>query len=267
MRSSPLAGLLAAATIVLAACSSGAGAGGSASATASGAPAATVDALAGRTFISTGATGHDIAPGSTIRLSFEETRIGANAGCNQMNGGYEIVDGALKVGPMAMTEMACEQPLMDQDAWLGAFLDGATVTLDGDTLTLAKEGTTVTLSDKEVADPDRPLVGTSWVVTGVVSGDAVSSVPETAQAGLVFDGTSVAVRTGCNSGSGSYEATDSTIAFGPIAMTLKLCTEDGIAQLEQAVTTVLQGETTYTIDAGTLTITNGSTGLMLTAQE
>src|SRR5690242_11336508 len=193
MRSIPLAGLLVAATLVVAACSSGAGAGATASAAPIGAPAATVDALAGRTFLSTGATGHDIAAGSAIRLAFEETRIGANAGCNQMNGEYEIVDGALAVGPMAMTEMACEQALMDQDAWLAAYLDGAAATLDGDMLTLTKEGTTVTFSDKKVADPDRPLVGTDWVVTGVVSGDAVSSVPEAAKAGIVFDASSVAV--------------------------------------------------------------------------
>jgi heat shock protein HslJ len=267
MRSIPLAGLLAAATLVLAACSPG---GGSpASPTVSAAPSgagATVDALAGRTFLSTGASGHDLAPGSTIRLSFEETRIGGNAGCNQMNGEYEIVDGALKVGPMAMTEMACEPPLMDQDAWLGSFLDGAAATLDGDMLTLTKEGTTLTLQDEEVANPDRPLQGTDWAVTGVVTGDAVSSVPAGATAGLSFDASSVAVNTGCNSGSGGYEATDSTITFGPIAMTLKMCVEDGVAELEQAVTTVLQGETSYTIDADTLTITNGANSLVLTAR-
>ncbi|HET7828551.1 MAG TPA: META domain-containing protein [Candidatus Limnocylindrales bacterium] len=270
MRSFPLVGLLAAAVLVIAACSTG-GSASAPSASAGAAPsgsggAATVDALKGRTFLSTGATGHDLAPGSTIRLSFEETRIAGNAGCNQMNGEFEIVDGALKVGPMAMTEMACDQPLMDQDAWLAAFLDGAAATLDGDMLTLTKEGTTLTLQDEEVANPDRPLQGTNWVVTGIVSGDAVSSVPAGATAGLVLDGTSVAVNTGCNSGSGGYEATDSTITFGPIAMTLKMCVEDGVAELEQAVTTVLQGEATYTIDADTLTITNGTNGLVLTAQ-
>jgi len=75
MRSLPLIGLVAAATIAVAACSSGGGSGPSASAPASGASAraATTDALAGRTFLSTGATGHELAPGSTIRLSFEET--------------------------------------------------------------------------------------------------------------------------------------------------------------------------------------------------
>ena len=267
MRSILLVGFLTAATMAVGACSSGPGAstGASASASATTGPA-TVDALAGRTFLFTGATGRDLAPGSTVRLSFEETRVGATAGCNQMNGEYEIVDGALKVGPMAMTEMACEQPLMDQDAWLASFLDGASATLDGDTLTLTKDGTALALQDEEVANPDRPLEGTNWVVTGVVSGDAVSSVPADAHAGLRFDASTVAVQTGCNSGSGGYQSTDSTITFGPIAMTLKSCTDEGIAALEQAVTSVLQGEASYTIDADTLTITNGTNGLVLTAQ-
>jgi heat shock protein HslJ len=165
-----------------------------------------------------------------------------------------------------MTEMACEQPLMDQDAWLASFLDGASATLDGDTLTVTKDGTALTLQDEEVANPDVPLQGTNWVVTGVVSGDAVSSVPAGAHAGLRFDASTVAVQTGCNSGSGGYKATDSTLTFGPIAMTLKSCTDEGIAALEQAVTSVLQGEASYAIDADTLTITNGTGGLVLTAQ-
>ena len=154
---------------------------------------------------------------------------------------------------------------MSQDTWLAGFLDGATATLDDTTLTLAKDGTTLTLQDEQVLNPDQPLQGTRWVVSSVVANDAVSSIATDATASLVFDATSVAVETGCNSGSGGYEATDTTITFGPVAMTLKLCTDEGTAALEQAVTTVVQGEVTYAIDGNTLTLTNGANGLILTA--
>ena len=70
-----------------------------------------------------------------------------------MSGDYEIADGALKVGMLAMTEMACEEPLMAQDTWLSGFLDGATATLDDTTLTLAKDGTTLTLQDEVGRQP------------------------------------------------------------------------------------------------------------------
>jgi heat shock protein HslJ len=268
MRSIPTLGLLAVVAVVLAACATG---GGAASPSASASPAsggipATTEALSGRTFLSTGIDGADLAEGSQVRLTFEAARIGASAGCNQMSGAYEVADGALKVGMLAMTEMACEEPLMSQDAWLSGFLDGATATLDDTTLTLAKDGTTLTLQDESVLNPDQPLEGTRWIVTSTIANEGVSSVPESAQASLVFDASSVAVETGCNSGSGAYELKDDVITFGPVATTLKLCVEGGIAALEQSVQAVLQGEVESVIDGNTLTLTKDGKGLVLTAE-
>src|SRR5687768_9973691 len=116
MRSLSTLGLLAVVVVVLAACSTAGGAASpSASAAAgSGGTPATTEALSGRTFLSTGIEGAELAEGSQVRLTFEATRIGASAGCNQMSGEYEVADGALKVGMLAMTEMACEEPLMAQ---------------------------------------------------------------------------------------------------------------------------------------------------------
>jgi heat shock protein HslJ len=268
MRSISRLGVLAASVLVFAACSTGGGAASpSASAVAGqGGTPATTEALSGRTFLSTGIEGADLAEGSQVRLTFEATRIGASAGCNQMSGEYEVADGALKVGMLAMTEMACEEPLMAQDTWLSGFLDGATATLDDTTLTLAKDGTTLTLEDESVLNPDLPLEGTRWVVTSTIANEGVSSVPEGAQASLVFDATSVAVETGCNSGSGGYEAQDGTITFGPIATTLKLCVDESIGALEQSVLAVLQGEVQSEIDGNTLTLMKDGTGLVLTAE-
>ncbi|HKF85905.1 MAG TPA: META domain-containing protein [Candidatus Limnocylindrales bacterium] len=169
MRRFPILGLLVAATVLVASCSTGAGGsnGGTSSPVASAAPAggmpATTEALSGRTFLATGTEGTELVEGSQVRLTFEATRIGASAGCNQMSGEYEVVEGILNVGPMAMTEMACEEPLMAQDTWLAAFLPGATAVLDDTTLTLTKDGTTMTLQDEENANRDRPLQGTRWV--------------------------------------------------------------------------------------------------------
>jgi heat shock protein HslJ len=151
MRSLPIVGLLAAITL-LAACSST----GAASPHPSGAPGdaavpATADALVGRTFLATDSEGTQLVEGSQVRLTFEATRIGASAGCNQMSAEYELTHGVLHVGQMAMTEMACEEPLMAQEAWLAAFLPGATASLDGTTLMLTKDGIAVTLEDQPQA--------------------------------------------------------------------------------------------------------------------
>jgi heat shock protein HslJ len=218
----------------------------------------------GRTFLSTAIAGRALVPGSQVRLSFEDGRVAAQAGCNSMSGSYAVDGGRLAVGALAMTEMGCDPALMDQDAWLGEFLDGATIALAGDTLTLARDGVTLTLLDREVADPDRPLVGTRWVVDGLVSGDAVSSVPGGVIAALVFSDGEVAVEAGCNSGGGPAEVDDATITFGPIALTEMACGPDAMA-VEQVVTAVLAGTADYAIEADVLTLRGAGSGLLLRA--
>jgi len=221
-------------------------------------------ALDGRTFLSTKVQGHDLVAGSTIRLTFKDGRIGINAGCNQMSGSSAVVDGHLKIGQMMTTEMGCEPPLMAQDTWVGTFMDGAVVTLAGDTLTLANGGVTMTLVDRVVADPDRPLEGTRWVLDGIVAGDAVSSVPAGVTAGLTIANGQMQVETGCNTGNATVAVTATTLTIGPMALTKKACAPDATA-VQNAMTAVLSGQVEYAIDAGVLTLTAGQTGLTLRA--
>jgi heat shock protein HslJ len=228
------------------------------------------DSLDGRVFVSTDVTGHQLVDGTTITLSFDGDQLGANAGCNQLGGTWSL-DGDVLVVPddMVMTEMACDPPArMDQDTWLASFLTSRpTVALDGDTLTLTSGDVTITMLDREVADPDRPLEGTKWAVDGLVSADAVSSVPSDVRTPtLEFDGGHVLVDAGCNTGSGSYEATARDIAFGPIATTRMAC-DDASMDVEAHVLGVLDGTVTYRIAADVLTLTNGDTGLVLRASQ
>ncbi len=182
-----------------------------------------------------------------------------------MGGSVAIVDGRLVLDGLAMTEMACDPALMDQDAWLAGFLDGAAFTLAGDTLTLAKDGVTLALLDREVADPDRPLVGTRWIVDGLVASEAVSSVPAGVVASLVFtaDGR-VAVEAGCNSGGAPVTVDGATMAFGPLVLTEMAC-EGPATEVERIVVAVLTGTVAYRIEADVLTLDHGGTGLLLRA--
>ena len=143
-----------------------------------GAPSPAQASLESRTFLSTGVEGHDLVAGTHVRLSFKDGQVGINAGCNSMTDAYQIVDGRLVTTNVASTAMGCEPPLMAQDQWVGAFIGGAMLTLAGDTLTVQNGDTTMALKDRAVADPDRSLEGTRWVVDGIVAGDTVSSVPQ-----------------------------------------------------------------------------------------
>jgi len=239
------------AVVALAACSIG------------GAPSPSV-ALDGRTFLSTAIQGADLVPGTRIRLSFTGGDLSASGGCNIIGGAYTVDAGRLVTASLAMTEMACEEPRMQQDEWLTGLLGGATLTLDGDTLALANDGATLTLFDAKVATPDVPIEGTRWILDGIVSGNAVSSVPAGVTSAIRIVADRVDVETGCNIGGGQVGVADDVLTFGPIALTKRGC-EDGPAAVEQAVMAVLSGAVGYSIDADTLTLDTGAPGLIFRA--
>jgi heat shock protein HslJ len=225
-------------------------------------------ALPGRTFVSTAVEGFTLVDGTQITLVFDGADLGANGGCNQLGGTWTVEGNTLVVPSMFQTEMACDPPaLMDQDTWLMSVLTSRpALTLDGATLTLAAQGATVTFVDREVADPDRPLEGTVWTVDTLVAGDVASSLPAGVRPPtLTFDGSAVAVDTGCNTGSGTYTAADGSLSFAPVATTRMACTDPAGAAMEQHVLAVLTGTAAAAIDADVLTLTNGTNGLVARA--
>jgi heat shock protein HslJ len=231
----------------------------------SGSDSVTAADLSDRGFTSTDVTGHELVDGSEITMNFLDDAVSVNAGCNTMNGGFEITDGNFTVGQLAMTMMACADPLMAQDTWLSEFLASSpAITLDGATLTLTGDDATITLAEIEPA----ALVGTTWTVNGTVANDAVSSVPMDSTASITIsdDGT-VAVDTGCNTGSGSVEVADGTLTFGPIATTKRACIDE-LNALEASVLAVLQGDVSYEISGDTMSLrsADGAIGLELTTQ-
>jgi heat shock protein HslJ len=222
-----------------------------------------------RTFLSTEVTGHELIDGTIIQLGFADGSLSANVGCNQLFGGYRLDGDVLAADALGQTEMACEDALMEQDTWLSGLLTGSPiVALDADELTLtsADGATVVTMLDREVADPDRPLEGTRWVVESTISADAVSSIPSGATASITITDGTVAVESGCNTGSGSVTVGEDALTFGPIATTTRAC-EDDLMNLESAVFATLVEEVTYAIEANVLTIRSGDAGLVLRADE
>jgi heat shock protein HslJ len=231
-----------------------------------GVPAPPLD---GTEWLSTGVTedGADLplAEGTRIRLRFADGQLGASAGCNTMGGDYRIDGDTLVFEGGAMTEMGCDEQRHAQDDWLFGFLGSApTVAQAEDKLTLTSGTTVIALQDREVAEPDFPLTGTTWTVDSIITGDAVASVPEAAFATLVFtDDGSLEVDTGCNTGGGHYEVTDGTIRISELVTTLIGC-RAAPAEVEAAVLALLDAEEiAWTIDAGSLTLMAGDDGLIL----
>ena len=252
---------------------SASGKSGSASSSAAGSGAAgTAADLTGKTLVAKEITGsYAIVPGSTISLTFQNGSLAARAGCNNMFGQYTVSGNVLNAPQLASTMMACDEALMNQDTWLAAFLASSpTWTYSGGTLTLTNGTDTIALT--EAPTGAAVLEDTGWKLVGLISqsGSTVSAIDPTVTAWLRFADGQVLVNAACNSGSGTAKITDTTITFGPIAMTMRACvgpTQD----VEQAMNAVLQGTTTYTVkddpSGALLTImaADGETGLQLTA--
>ncbi len=258
--------LLALAGLAIAACGSDDSAGTSDDTVASAGGPVTAEELDGRTFMSTEVIGYDLVEETEVNITFLANSMSVSAGCNSMNGAFEIGE-VLTAGPFLSTMMACDPALMDQDVWLNDFLSSLpTIELDGETLTLASGDTTMILSELQPST----LVDTTWMVTGTVANQGVSTVPadSTASIEIAPDGT-VSVNSGCNTGSGIVEITDDTLTFGPIATTKMACPQEQM-DLEASVLSVLQGEVTYTIDGNHLSLRTGDgadeIGLELTAE-
>ena len=227
-------------------------------------PSPTAQTLGGRTFLSTKVDGPALVPGTVIRISFQNGNVSVNAGCNSFGGPYRVDGNNLVVGQIVTTEIGCAPNLMAQDQWIAGLLGDATIALDGNTLTLALSGIRVTFLDRVVADPDLPLLGTRWVVDGIITGGAVSSVPAGATAAITLTDTHVDVETGCNSGGASARVVDGSITFTDLVLTKRACL-NGTSQLESAVVAVLRGTATYAIQADALTLQSGAIGITLRA--
>ena len=223
-------------------------------------PGSPEDTPVGRTFLSTSITENGktraLHEGTRIRLSFGKKEMQAHAGCNHFSGTAEFDSDRLTVTNLGGTEMGCEPELMKQDKWLTTFLESEpTWRLDGDTLVLTQGDTEIQLTDRRVADPDRPLQGTRWTVDSLHQGDTESSVPTGAKAYIIFGkGGKATGNTGCNSFSVKYEVDDDAIMFSTLTMTRMACGGDA-GKLERTVARVFEGTVRYEIEADRLTLT------------
>jgi heat shock protein HslJ len=232
---------------------------------------ATAPQLANRAFLSVGVTdggaARPLVAGTRIRLDFKAGDLGASAGCNSIGGTYRVENGLLIFEGAGMTEMACDADRMAQDSWLVELLGSKpTLRLTGNELVLQSGSIVVRLMDRTVVEPDAALAGPTWTVESIISGGAVSSVPQGATATLVFhaDG-ALTVDDGCNQGGATWKAVGTGIEVAGLVLTKKACSGAGAA-LESAVVGVLRaGTIAASIDADVLTLQAGSAGLQLRA--
>ena len=206
-----------------------------------------------------------IPPGASApTLLFDDGTVAVDTSCNTGTGPYRAVADTVTFGPIAMTRMACTDPvtIAVEPMVLEVLRGTATVEIEGDSLTL-RNGTSALVAHASLDAADATadgLVGPTWTLESASVDGAPVAAGERAPT-LAFDGTTVAVDTGCNTGSGGYSADATTITFEPVAITLMLCPEPA-GTMETTVLGALTGAVPYAIGSdGALTITNAGTTL------
>lgn len=232
----------------------------------------------GTAYVVTGVTvageRQDLVPGSEIRLAFADGSLRITAGCNTMSGDYELVGTRLSVAPLAMTEMGCAPRLMEQDAWVAGLFERPVQLATGDDASLISGDTVLSLTDREVASPDLPLAGTTWVLDSIGTGTgpdgAVSSVPAEWGAELeVRADHSFSYFWGCGSNDGGTVAIEDGTATWTVEVSgIADCVEhvEGSEEAEEALKAVIHGRTGFSIDEDRLTITRGDRTLGFVAK-
>ena len=215
---------------------------------------------AGRTYLSTEVTGHELVANTTISLSFDARgHLAVQAGCNSIGGSYSVANGKLRVDALSQTEMGCAPELMSQDEWLISLLaTDPTFTVDADTLVISGPTGSITMLDKKTAQPDASLVGNRWLADTIIQGKVASTPPQGAAGSILFgsDG-ALAGSLGCNTGSAQFTVSGDTITIGAMATTRMACLGEA-AELEKHMLAVLTGTVHFEINGDVLTLTADS---------
>jgi len=194
-----------------------------------------------------------LVAGSEPTMTLSGTDIGGRAGCNLYGGTFAIHGDRITISALSMTEMACDEDRMAEEAAYSAALDRVdTITLDGDRLVLAGSGVELRFT---VVPPvaDAELVGTPWLLQSLISADTATSVlGEPATMLLSADG-QISGSTGCRTYAGAYARSGDTVTVTSLVVDDRACGDD-LAGQDAHVLGVLDGSFSVTIDGNRLTI-------------
>jgi heat shock protein HslJ len=216
-------------------------------------------------YLSTDVQGRDLVEGSRIRMTFNGETLSIYAGCNTLVGDYQQSDdGFAWVQPPAMTMKACGEEEASQDEWLAAmFTEGVTMVRELPELTVTSGDVTITFTLAPKRDL-QDIFAKTWRLTGTITDGSMSRVPNAMRRPRVTLGGNGLGRldTGCNSGRITVTADETSINFGPPAITRIRC-QDPAAYVEEAMLAVMDGRSDYVIFYGAmLIIYKGGAGLV-----
>lgn len=207
-----------------------------------------------------------IPAGSTVTLAIDGTQAGGTAACNSYGSKIQVSGSSISISELLQTEMAClDNRLMAlESAYLAALARVTTAARDEDSLVLT--GPQVELRfilAAPVAKAD--LVGTTWILDSLVSGEVVSStVGERVTLVLSGDGR-ISASTGCRDVTGTY-----AISEGQVQVTLDpydtIGCAAGLGEQDAHILGVLSNGFGVSVDTQRLTVASGDQGMTYRAE-
>ncbi|MGF1618948.1 MAG: META domain-containing protein [Acidimicrobiia bacterium] len=212
--------------------------------------------------------GTAIEPISThpVTMSFDGAEVTGTAACNGYGGTFDITDSEISFSEMSRTEMACSPTeVMDlEESFLAALLSVTEVMVTDGLLVLSGETTTLEFEALPPV-PTADLLGTVWVLDGLVSGDSVSSVAGDRATLELFSDGSLLGSTGCRTLTGTYVESAGSIETPTLAADGE-CPDDLFDQDSQVIS-VLGGPFQAQVDGRSMTLTrSGGEGLTYRAE-
>ncbi|MEA1903055.1 MAG: META domain-containing protein [Actinomycetota bacterium] len=202
-----------------------------------------------------------------ITVTFDGDEIFGTAACNGYGGKWQINNGTFQILEMAWTEMACGPPaVMDSEAaYLVAISNVETIEPSDGKLIMTGSRTEMTFTQLDPV-PTAEMLGTVWVLDGLVDGEGVSSVSgERATLELFSDGSFIG-STGCRTIAGSYVDTGVDIQFTSFAAEGD-CPSD-LTEQDSRVISALEGGFRVEIDGDRMTTwVAGDEGLAYSAEQ
>lgn len=197
----------------------------------------------------------------------QEGEINGSGGCNQFSAGYQLTNNQIKVTLPASTMMACEKGMEQEQAFLAALQNAASIRVGRGALDIMMADGTSML---RFSAQHLPLENVRWRLASI---DGVA-VPEDVTAYALFTPvTSPAAQdernllsgtAGCNTYFGEYTISGDTFAAGPFASTQMMC-DEALMNVEQAFLAGLERPTGYSITLNQLTIKTANGSLLLYA--
>ena len=204
-----------------------------------------------------GGTATAVPSGMVIDAKFAGGKVSGFAGCNVYTASATISGATLKIGPAAITSMACDTAISAvETAYLANLAKAATFTATSEALTIFGSDGKQLLA--YAAASKNPLEG-DWNVTGYNTGTQAVTSPI---AGTTLTATFTAAgevggNAGCNSYSGPYKLAGSSLTVGPLATTMKAC-DQAIMDQETQFLAALQTPTTVETTGATVTLRDAS---------